>query len=119
MPKLGEIRMAGSVVHVFRGSPLVQVGSVVSFPIWVCHKGDEPTGPAFVYHDDLLRKRYVEAYLSGQPPDFRLAGYECLLITTPSLEPQLPVDFAKLALPSGRGVSPGTAPRRRWWFWKK
>jgi len=91
IPDLAEITMAGSVVAVFRGPSNLQVGSSVSFPIWVCHPGSEPTGPPFVYRDDLTRLRYVEAYLSGEPPNCRLVGYECQLISTSSLYPQLPL----------------------------
>jgi hypothetical protein len=92
LPTLGEIRMGGAVIRVFRGTSLVQVGSHVAFKIWVCRQGDEPTGPPFVYRDELVRMRYIEAYLWGQPPDCSLVGYECLLIATPSSDPQLPVD---------------------------
>ena len=97
LPVNDEIRIGGPVVRVFRSSSsLVQVGSHVTFAIWVCLKWDVPTGPAYVYCDDLIRMRYFEAYLSGNPPHCHLVGCEYMWIATPSVDPRLPVGSGRL-----------------------
>lgn len=88
-PGSPEVRIGGAIVRVFRDASLVSVGDRVWFPIWICQRGDEPTGPAYLYEEDLRRKRYIEAYLHGDPPACELVGYECLLLEAPSLEPRL------------------------------
>jgi hypothetical protein len=114
-----EIRIGGLVVQIFHGDPFLQVGNFVSFAIWVCRSGDEPTGPAYAYYDDLVRMGHVEVYLQGQPPDCDLVGYEYLLIAAPSLDPQLPKDagdFAPISQLQAHSRSSGPS----WWqFWKR
>jgi hypothetical protein len=119
IPELREIKLTGFVVTVFRGSSLLQIGSVVSFPIWICPRGKEPTGPAFVYRDVLMRLGYVEAYLSGEPPDCRLVGYECRLISTPSLHPQLPVELEEADRATEMRERSEVARPTWWQFWRK
>ena len=86
---LGERRIYGRTVRVFRSDGRVSVGDRLGFALWVCHPGDIPTGPAFIFFDDLKPARYMEAYLYGDPPECELAAYEFTVIRTPSDEPTL------------------------------
>jgi hypothetical protein len=64
----GRAQIAGKVVRVFRTDGRLAEGSGVSFEIWVCRPGDEPTGPADIYDDALAKAGFIEAYLRGTPP---------------------------------------------------
>jgi hypothetical protein len=118
-----EIQIEGKVTRVFRGDAKF-LGATVLFPLWVCEKGDEPTGPAFVYYQDLMSARYIEAYLNGSPPQCKLAAYEYVLLPAPSLEPRMSLEELELisrSVTRGAGdrfVRPG--PTRKWWqFWRR
>src|SRR6476646_1224456 len=72
----GEAQIAGKVVRVFRTEGRLEEGDSITWAIWVCRPGDEPTGPAYIYEDDLARALFIEAYLHGTPPACNLAAYE-------------------------------------------
>jgi hypothetical protein len=137
--RLRLVRVEGCVVRVFRSDGRLAPGDHVAFKLWVCRRGDEPTGPAYVYQEDFIRATHMEAYLHGTPPDCELAGYEFTIITAPSDEPSMNVGqleglfagFEKQDEPSMNvgqleGLLPGfemrrlgTPKPRRWWhFWK-
>lgn len=90
----GEVQIEGRVVRVFRGEALLQPGTLVSFPLWVCNNGGEPTGPAYVYHHALVTASHMEAYLEGTPPQCRVAGYEFTLLPASSALPMIRDDDA-------------------------
>jgi hypothetical protein len=124
-------RIGGAVVRVFHAEIPLEFEAPVSFVVWVCSKGKEPTGPAYVYHENLLHMGYVEAFLNGKPPNYHLVGYEFTLIGEPSDEPMLtvgePSDVLRreaaedmLSRPRPLAVS-GQRPAaaKKWWqVWK-
>jgi hypothetical protein len=57
----GEAQIVGTVVRVFRTDGQLTEGGRVTFAIWVCQPGDEPTGPAYIYGDDLAKAFFMEA----------------------------------------------------------
>jgi hypothetical protein len=83
----GESELAGRVVRVFRTDGRLAEGDHVSFQIYVCRPGDEPTGPAYIHEEALARAAIVEAYLFGAPPSCRLAAYEFTLLIAPTDHP--------------------------------
>ena len=64
-------------------------GDEVECSLWVCRRGDEPTGPAFVYEDAFADAAFLEAYLVGSPPVCELAAYEFCVLGAPSEQPVL------------------------------
>ena len=89
-PSRGDVvPIEGRVVRIFRGQSLVEAGATIRFPLWVCEKGDEPTGPAYVHHGALLQASHLEAYLYGTPPDCEVAAYEFVLLNGASQDPRL------------------------------
>jgi hypothetical protein len=91
-PNGGEVPINGEVVKVFRGQALASPGSLITFQLWVCGPGAEPTGRAFVYFDALAQAIYLEAFLYGRPPQCRLAAYEFELLDEPTPAPTLTVE---------------------------
>ena len=83
----GESEVTGKVVRVFRTDGRLAEGDQVSFGIYICRPGDEPTGPAYVYEEAVARAAFVEAYLFGTPPSCELAAYEFMLIAAPTDQP--------------------------------
>ena len=101
----------------------------MSFEVFVCRRGKEPTGPAYIYFDQFARARHIEAYLGGSPPDCELAGHEFEIIEAPTDEPTLTIENLKEAFEEfGRSVGQPNGPTapstktqetKRWWqFWK-
>ena len=88
----GESELVGTVVRVFRTDGRLLEGDEVSFPIYICRPGDEPTGLAYIYEDALARAAFVEAYLFGTPPSCQLAAYEFMLINGPTDQPVMNVE---------------------------
>jgi hypothetical protein len=121
-PLLGPRRVQGRVVQVFRGDGRVVPGDQIAFRLWVCEPGKEPTGECYVYRNDFIRARYIEAYLHGSPPKCEIAGNEFTLIDSPSQTPCLTVgDLEELVarLAKAEADSLRTQRARNWWqFWK-
>ena len=119
----GDIQVHGRAVRVFRTDGRVAVGDSLGFALWVCRPGDEPTGPAYIYYDDLKTARYMEAYLYGDPPECELAAYEFNVIDTPSDEPTLTPRELEESLEqfgTSRPVPVRTQEETRWWrFWRR
>jgi hypothetical protein len=113
---LGETRVEGRAIRVFRTDGRLAVGDRIAFSIWVCESGGEPTGPAYIYVDDLSRANLMEAYLHGTPPEYELAAYEFRIIDTASEQPYLTL-LAEHNTPLAEEVRT-PAKRRRWQFWK-
>jgi hypothetical protein len=118
-----EAQIVAKVVRVFRTDGRVVEGSSVTFRIWVCEPGDEPTGPAYIYNDDLMKAFFMEAYLRGTPPACELAAYEFTLIDAPTDEPVLnPSQLEELLedpSPYQQVVEPTISKPVKWWqFWK-
>ena len=89
-----EVSLEGQVVTVFRGHELLAPGARVTFSLWVCNEGDEPTGPAFVHYVELAEATHIEVYLYGTPPDCTVAAYEFVLLKGSSQVPTLsPADL--------------------------
>ncbi len=85
----GETEVRGVAVRVFRTDGRLNVGDHVQFPLWVCRRGNEPTGPPFIYEDAFASAVYLEAYLAGAAPNCDMAGYEFSVIEAPSDRPVL------------------------------
>ena len=119
----GEAQITGKVVRVFRTNGRLEEGDNIAWPIWVCQPGDEPTGAAYIYGDDLARASFIEAYLWGTPPACELAAYEFTLIDTPTEQPVLsPAELEKLLTnpyPRQEAVTSTVRDRVKWWqFWR-
>lgn len=119
----GDIEVRGRVVRVFRTDGRLTVGDPVAFTLWACDAGDEPTGPAYIYFDDLMPASYVEAYLYGDPPKCDLGAYEFSVIPAPSDEPTLtPRELEGLLaqLVNPRVVAQTVLKATDWWrFWRR
>jgi hypothetical protein len=119
----GDIQVQGRAVRVFRTDGRLEVGTRVAFALWVCDPRDEPTGPAYIYFDDFRTAKYMEAYLYGDPPGCKLAGYEFSVIRAPSEQPTLtPRELEELSGQFGnsRAVLPKVPKAGRWWhFWRR
>jgi len=116
----GEAEITGKVVRVFRTDSRLAEGNDVTFPIWVCKPGDEPTGPAYIYADDLAKAVFIEAYLRGRSPYCELAAYEFTLIDAPTDQPVLsPEELEELLKSHIEAVAPGRPNQVKWWqFWR-
>jgi hypothetical protein len=117
----GEISVRGAVVRVFKSDGRLRCGEGVGFHIWVCQPGDEPTGPAFVYYEQLLQASHVEVYLHGSPPNCELAAYEFALISAPSDQPSMTVaqlqELTHSPIKTNSGMSQHTGSWWRRFFW--
>ena len=118
-----EAQIAGRVVRVFRTDGRLEEGDGITWAIWVCRPGDEPTGPAYIYGDDLARASFIEAYLIGTPPACELAAYEYTLIDSPTeravLSPAELEELLKDPYPHQEAVTLASPNRVKWWqFWK-
>jgi hypothetical protein len=118
---LRQIQVHGLVVRVFRTDARLSAGDHVEFPLWVCRRGDEPTGPAFIYEDPWAKALYLEAYLAGTPPKCELAAYELCVLDAPSDWPILtPEELESELLPVSPQTKAGQGSKRRiWQFWKR
>jgi len=67
-----QTQVEGRVIRVFRSDGRLVSGDHVTFDIWLCQKGDEPTGPAYIYYEQFLRASHMEVYLLGDPPECTL-----------------------------------------------
>jgi hypothetical protein len=118
MPSVVQIE--GRVVRVFRGDALIEPGASVSFALWVSQKGDEPTGPAYVYYNHLVAASHMEAYLYGTPPHCRLAAYEFMLLDRPSLDARMSVQELEDLMEPLPGESGPRRKTKRWWqIWRR
>lgn len=118
----GERQIHGHAVRVFRTDGRLGVGESVTFALWVCRPGDEPTGPAYIYCDDFKAANYMEAYLYGDPPACKLAAYEFNVIRAPSDEPTLTQRELEESLEQGNARVARLRMRTvtRWWrFWRR
>ncbi len=88
---LDRIEVQSRVVRVFRSDGRLGLGDNVTFKLWVCRPGDEPTGPAYIYEDEFVRATHMEIYLDGDPPKCKVAAYEFSVIDAPSDQPTLTV----------------------------
>lgn len=106
-----ETEVRGVAIRVFRSDGRLALGDNVAFPLWVCRRGDEPTGPACILIEAFARAHYMEVYLVGDPPEFSLAAYEFCVLDTPSDQPVLtPEQLIELL----EGGAPATPPRGPW-----
>jgi len=115
------------VVRVFRTDGRLSVGDQITFgEIWVYGSGDDlATGPMCMLVDEFNDARYMEVYLSGNPPVLHLAAYELRVIAAPTDRPTLtPEQLEQLIEERSRGqqqVDPAQSgqPAGRWWqFWR-
>jgi hypothetical protein len=109
-----QITLRGPIVRLFRGTPILSLGDELSFDIWLCNPGGEPTGLPYVYYDDLVRLPYVETYLSGKPPDCDIVCYEFQFIPAPSDSPYVPADSADPDLYRQQALG-HNLHWKRWW----
>ena len=118
-----RVHIEGRVVRIFRGDASLQLGAHVSFPLWICERGDEPTGPAYVYYKELSSASHMEAYLYGTPSQCDLAAYEFVLLDRASSEASMGVqDLEKLLEPEGliNSLSESRAPQTKWYqIWRR
>ena len=118
----GEIPVNGLVVRVFRADGRLDVGDHIEFPLYVCHKGDEPTGPAFIYADALARAVYMEAYLAGTPPKCELVAYEFCVLDAPSDRPVMTptkLEETEAGMAALYKADRPMLKRRNWRFWRR
>jgi hypothetical protein len=122
-PMAGERDVRGRAIRVFRTDGRLTVGDRLTFTIWVCNRGDEPTGPAYMYFDTFATAKYMEVYLCGNPPSYTLAAYEFSVIRAPSDEPTLTTqDLERQVhqLSKVEAVRPRVPKAAGWWqFWKR
>jgi hypothetical protein len=117
---LGKRQVHGVVVRVFRTDGRLNAGDRVEFPLWVCRRGDQPTGEVFIFEDAFSRAEYFEAYLTGIPPKCGIAAYEFCVIDAPSDRPVLmPYELEQPGLPQVAAPAKEMSKRRRWQFWKR
>ena len=119
----GWVHIEGKVVRVFRTDGRLKQSDVVRWEVWVCRPGGEPTGPAYIYEDDLARASFIEAYLHGTPPNCELAAYEFTVVDAPTEQPILsPAQLEDLLTRWNsleHAAAPTSSTRRRWWqFWR-
>jgi hypothetical protein len=111
-----EVVIRGNVVRTFRSAGRLGSGDKIAFKIWVCEPGDEPTGPAFVYYDQLMQATYIEAYLYGVPPNCELAAHEFALINAPTEQPGMTVaQLRELVHSRVRSKKQSAQQKRSWW----
>jgi hypothetical protein len=91
LPAMSVVEVEGRVVRMFRSDGRLGLGDSVAFKLWVCLPGDEPTGPAYIYHDAFVRATHMEIYLYGNPPKCEVAAYEFAVISGPSDQPTLTI----------------------------
>jgi hypothetical protein len=119
---IGQTQVQGEVARVFRTDGRLSEGDCITFPLWVCRAGDEPTGPAYIYHDEFVKAAFVEAYLYGSPPACELAAYEFHVIDAPTERPTLTPGELEALLGRCDGAYAAVArtrDARKWWqFWK-
>lgn len=117
----GETQVRGLVVRAFRTDGRLGLGDRVEFPLWVCRRGDEPTGPAFIYEEAFSRAEYIEAYLTGTPPECQLVAYEFRVLEALTDRPALTADELEEREPASvadRRDANQVSRRRAWQFWK-
>jgi hypothetical protein len=51
----GDVQVRGRAVRLFRTDGRLTLGDRVGFEVFACNPGDEPTGPAYIYFDDLIK----------------------------------------------------------------
>jgi hypothetical protein len=119
----GRAQIGGQVVRVFRTDGRLAEGSSVSFELWVCQLGDEPTGPAYIYIDALAKACFIEAYLRGTPPACEVAAYEFTPVDAPTHQPVLNLAELEELLndpyTSPEALASAGPNRVKWWqFWR-
>ena len=112
---LGKGHILGRVIRVFRSDGRLTVGQNVSFKIWVCQPGDEPTGPAFVHYEPLMQASHLEIYLFGTPPKCELGAYEFELLNAPTDEPVMTIAQLEKWSVMSPFSDEETIPEGRWW----
>ena len=111
-----EVVLQGRVVRIFRGDGRLESGDCVAFKLWVCHPGDEPTGPAYIYYEPFMQATHIEAYLYGTPPNCRLAAYEFEALGGPTDEPMMTAaQLQELAVPVPCSAQEQSILKKRWW----
>ena len=111
-----DVLIEGRAVRIFRGETLINMGDAVSFRILSCPKADgPPTGPAYVYREDLATATHAEVFLYGTPPNCRLADYEIALLQGPSVEPRLTLAQLELLLVEWNASARSPSRPKRWW----
>src|SRR3954452_13496357 len=73
-----EVEIHGRAVRIFRTDGRLKSGDNISFYLWVCRPGDEPTGPAYIYYDDFIQATHIEVYLHENPPRCELDEFTVL-----------------------------------------
>jgi hypothetical protein len=110
-----RVNVQGHVVRAFRTDGRLGPGDPVAFRLWVCQAGDEPEGPAYIHFEPFSKARYMEAYLSGNPPDCRLAGYELAVIDAPSEQPSMSAEQLEEWIDLIRTGAQSILKKKPWW----
>jgi hypothetical protein len=123
----GDVRVHARVLHVFRGRKGLRPGALVMFSISVNREGDAiPCGGAiWTHYEHLLKAKYMEVFLNGEPPECTVALWQSAIIDSASAKPA-PVKWIVSEWELDRTqVPPMLVPRRpkmperKWWqFWK-
>ena len=119
---LRHILVHGHVVRVFRSDGRIVLGDRIAFRLWVCERGKEPTGEAYVYRDEFGRSTHMELYLHGSPPKWEIVGYEFMLLDSPSESPHMTLrdlEESGARLGEAEKNSPQAPKAPKWWqFWR-
>lgn len=109
-----HVRVDAEIRRKFRGIASFRVGVVISFNVSVL-RGDEPVqiipigGTRWTNYGDLLRAKYLEVFLDGEPPNCQVALWQSAIIAELTSQPTL-----------DRGKRVESAPRRMLeWFWRR
>ncbi|HMO93832.1 MAG TPA: hypothetical protein PKD64_16725 [Pirellulaceae bacterium] len=110
-----QVRVDAEICRKFRGPESFRVGVIVSFAVSVL-SGDERReivpigGTRWTNYGDLLRAKYLELFLDGEPPACQIALWQSAIISALTSQPTLDA-----------GSSIQQPPRRmlEWFRWKK
>jgi HEAT repeat protein len=107
-----KARVAGRVVHVFRGGAAVQPGDRVTFDVAAALEPRAIPGVHEMAWDQLRAARYLEVFLDGEPPDCGDVGILLPLVLDASSDaPVLPTTARANGSTAGPSLEPpGTLP---------
>ena len=91
VPTPDAVVVEGKVVRVFRGRKALGVGDIVTFKVMVTRRTDDidsiPIGPPLWDYDYLLKVKFMEVFLNGEPPACGLAAWQAQFVEAPSVRP--------------------------------
>jgi len=103
------VTVCGRVKSVFRGDNVLYAGDVIQFQVAVYSDGDllPPSGTLWMNRRGIVKGRFLEAFLNGNPPTCTVAASQSKLISELSSSPQMDV-------PTEEQVAAEWTAFRRW-----